>query len=330
MWVCKECFADEELRQFVDESSDEGVCDVCRTRGIIVELAEIRDFLDLVLRLFRIDVNGGKTIAEYLTDEWKIFSDRMVSMTILEEILKSASYGFGIYDSVVYTDDIQDRIAVWEALKKDVRENYRFFVDHDKFDEYAGIGPSYKLKKGTMLYRARINPAGIRKLEKDAMGCPPANLATPGRANPLGIPYLYLSREEETTYYEVRSAYLDSLSLGKFEIVRDLEIVDFNSEASLYLAYTAGVPMANIVVKKKIMNAISLDLSRPMRRYDTELEYIPTQLICEYCKRNNADGICFDSSLNSGGLNYVLFNPLDAVCVDVEGKEIKSVQIDVW
>lgn len=330
MWVCKECFADEELRQFVDESSGDGVCDACGTRGTIIELAEIIDFLDSVLRLFMLEGKRGKTLPEYLTDEWKIFSDRMVAKTILDEILKTTSYGFGIDDSVVYTDDIQDRIGVWERLKKDVRENYRFFVDHDRFDEYAGISPSYTLRKGTLLYRARINPAGIRKLEKNAMGCPPANLATPGRANPLGIPYLYLSREEETTYYEVRSAYLDSLSLGKFEIIRDLEIVDFNSEVSLYLAYTASIPLENIVVKKKIMNAISLDLSRPMRRYDTELEYIPTQLICEYCKRNNADGICFDSSLNNGGLNYVLFNPSDAVCVDVEAKEIKSVQIDVW
>lgn len=330
MWFCKECFADEELRQFVEESSGEGVCDVCGTRGIVIELAEIRDFLDSVLRLFMIGGNGGKRISEYLTDEWKIFSDNTVARSILEEMLKSASYGFEIDDSVVYTDDIRNRIGVWDRLKKDVRENYRFFVDHDKFDEYAGISPSYKLRQGTLLYRARINPAGIRKLEKNAMGCPPANLATPGRANPLGIPYLYLSREKETTYYEVRSAYLDSLSLGKFEIVRDLEIVDFNSEASLYLAYTVGIPLENIVVKKQIMSAISLDLSRPMRRYDTELEYIPTQLICEYCKRNNADGICFDSSLNNGGLNYVLFNPSDAVCVDVEEKEIKSVQIDTW
>ena len=83
------------------------------------------------------------------------------------------------------------------------------------------------------------------------------------------------------------------------------------------------------MVKKKILEAIRYDLSKPLRRYDTELEYIPTQLICEYCKRNNADGICFNSSLHSGGVNYVLFNPDDAKCTSVVSREIKSIQIKV-
>ena len=66
-----------------------------------------------------------------------------------------------------------------------------------------------------------------------------------------------------------------------------------------------------------------------MRRYDTELEYIPTQLICEYCKRSKADGIYFGSSLHSGGVNYVLFNPEDAKCIRVSSREIKSIHIGI-
>ena len=64
-----------------------------------------------------------------------------------------------------------------------------------------------------------------------------------------------------------------------------------------------------------------------MRRYDTELEYVPTQLICEYCKLNGIDGIRFESSLHKGGINVVLFDAHSAECISVESKEIKNVRI---
>ena len=50
------------------------------------------------------------------------------------------------------------------------------------------------------------------------MGCPPNKLTSSGRANPQGIPYLYLSKTPETTLYETRASYLDELSIGKFKI----------------------------------------------------------------------------------------------------------------
>ena len=140
---------------------------------------------------------------------------------------------------------------------------------------------------------------------------------------------MYLCRDEKTTYYEVRSVYLDRLSIGKFRIQRDLRIVDFNSKSSLFLSFDGANPLSDTVVKKKILETLSHDLSKPMRRYDTELEYIPTQLICEYCKRSKADGICFGSSLHSGGVNYVLFNPEDAKCIRVSSREINSIHIGI-
>ena len=72
---------------------------------------------------------------------------------------------------------------------------------------------------------------------------------------------------------------------------------------------------------------ICKDLSKPLRRFDTELEYVPTQLICEYCKLNQADGIMFASSLHPQGQNIVLFDPKDAKCTKVDYVEINKVTI---
>ena len=64
--------------------------------------------------------------------------------------------------------------------------------------------------------------------------------------------------------------------------------------------------MADSSVDKGIIGelrikAISDDLSRPMRRYDSIVDYVPTQFICEYIKYTaKADGIAFKSSLCDG------------------------------
>ena len=330
MWVCKDCFADEEMGKEVENNStDKGICDVCGKNGKRCDISVFTDFFVSVIHLFKADINSHDTIISILEKDWKIFTDSQCARAILAEVISISDLAINLDDTVSYTDDIVTRASVWEQLKTDVKENYRFFVDHDKFDDYADLLLSSTLKEGTFLYRARITPDGEKKLKAKNMGCPEKSKATAGRANPLGIPYLYLCKDEETTFYEVRSVYLDRLSIGKFRIQRDLEIVDFNSKFSLFLSYDGTTPLSDTVVKKKILEAIRYDLSKPLRRYDTELEYIPTQLICEYCKRNNADGIWFSSSLHSGGVNYVLFNPDDAKCTSVVSREIKSIQIKV-
>lgn len=330
MWVCKDCFLDEEIRKEVENNStDEGRCDVCGKSGKRCDISVFTDFFVSVIQLFKTDINSQNTIFSILEKDWNIFTDSQCARTILTEEIRVSGLAVNLEDKVSYSDDIVSRASVWEQLKIEVKENYRYFVDHEKFDSYADLSPSATLKEGAFLFRARITPDGQKKLKPKNMGCPEKGKATAGRANPLGIPYLYLCKDEETTFYEVRSVYLDRLSIGKFQIQRDLNIVDFNSKSSLFLSFDGTNSLSDTVVKKLIQDAISRDLSKPLRRYDTELEYIPTQLICEYCKRNNADGICFNSSLHSGGVNYVLFNPKDAKCTSVISREAKSIQITV-
>lgn len=330
MWVCKDCFADEEIRKDVENNStEEGRCDVCGKIGKRCDISVFADFFVSVIKLFKTDINSQDTIFSILEKDWNIFTDSQCARTILAEVIRISGLAINLEDKVSYSDDIVARASVWEQLKIEVKENYRYFVDHEKFDSYADLSPSATLKEGSFLFRARITPDGQKKLKPKNMGCPDKGKATAGRANPLGIPYLYLCKDEETTFYEVRSVYLDRLSIGKFQIQRDLNIVDFNSKSSLFLSFDGTNSLSDTVVKKLIQDAISRDLSKPLRRYDTELEYIPTQLICEYCKRNNADGICFNSSLHSGGVNYVLFNPDDAKCIRVDSREIKSIKITV-
>jgi hypothetical protein len=64
------------------------------------------------------------------------------------------------------------------------------------------------------------------------MGNPPSKDAKSGRANPLGISYLYLSNHEVTTLYEARAALYDYITIGTFRLLEDIE--DINLRGNTY------------------------------------------------------------------------------------------------
>lgn len=331
MYICKDCFLDEELRSDINVNAvTVGECEVCGARGKLMDFSEYHGFFVALLSLFSPTDEGNKTIVDIIQDEWHIFSDTHVAEVLLADVIASNNCGYSIGSCVSYTDEIRTRIAIWDRLKTSVKENFRFFTNMDEFVRYNYLTAGQSLHVGQKLYRSRITPMGQKRIKRDKMGCPPKALATAGRANPIGIPYLYLSDTAKTTYFEVRAVYLDQLSVGTFSIERELKLVDFVYDVNLFLAYNDGsAPLKEIVIKKKVIEAISEDLSKPLRRYDSELEYVPTQLICEYCRRVvGADGVSFESSLHKGGRNYVLFDESAAKCTRVDSHEITRIDID--
>lgn len=303
MYICKDCFLDEEIRSEINANAViDGVCPVCGKEGKLMDFSEFYGFFSTLLSLFSPTENSNKTIVDTIQDGWHIFKNKRVAKVLLSDVIAQYNLGFSIDTFVNYTNEIRYRIAVWDRLKSSVKENLRFFTNMDEFAQYNYLTTGKSLHIGQKLYRSRITPFGQKKIKCDKMGCPPKELATAGRANPIGIPYLYLSDSAKTTYYEVRAVYLDKLSVGTFRIERDLGLVDFVYDVNLFLAHNDGsAPLKEVVIKKKVIDAISKDLSKPLRRYDSELEYVPTQLICEYCKNAViADGISFDSSLYKG------------------------------
>lgn len=328
MLICSNCFNDVELQIAVsNESSAWGICEACGQESYVVDANIFVDFFKELLLLFQPD-KEGMGIVNLLQKDWNIFVDGEVGKIIIDYFLSLDNYGYTLKDKVGYIDSIKSIVSVWNTIKKEVQEEKRFFANLSFFDGNDMIEANTMIPKDTVLYRARIIPLERTYLTKNDMGCPPRGKATAGRANPLGIPYLYLCKNEETTYYEVRALYLDKLAIGEFKTIKDLNILDFTSTLSLYYAYSnSTISLSEVIAKQKVLQLISKDLSKPLRRYDSELEYVPTQLICEYCKINGIDGICFNSSLHKGGVNVVLFDSSAAKCVKVQSREIRDVLI---
>ena len=253
MYICKDCFLDEELRSEINANAViDGICDVCGKEGKVMDFSEYHGFFTALLELCSPTVDSNKTIVDIIQDEWHLFKDKDIAKVLLIDVIAANNPGYSIADFVNYTDEIRNRVAVWDRLKTSVKENSRFFTNMDEFAQYDYLTAGKSLHVGQKLYRSRITPIGQKKIKCDKMGCPPKELATAGRANPIGIPYLYLSDSAKTTYFEVRAVYLDQLSVGTFRIQRELELVDFIYDVNLFIAYNDGsASLKEIVIKKK-------------------------------------------------------------------------------
>lgn len=329
MQICDCCFNDEEMQVAVrNEATSVAVCEACGQMSSVTDITLFADFFGGLLSLFTPDANGQEVV-KLIQSDWNVFSSEKVGNVIVEHFLSTGSYGYSLNDKVCYIKDINDSVNEWNRLKKTLMETSRYATDIVNYFDPLILSSNSDVKKDTTLFRARVIPSGKKFLTRDAMGCPPSRITPAGRANPQGIPYLYLCQDENTTYYEVRALYLDKLAIGMFKVKRDLRILDFTSVLSLYYAYNnATSSLAEEIAKQKILQLISNDLSKPLRRFDTDLEYVPTQYICEYCKLNGIDGIRFNSSLHKGGVNVVLFDSTSAECIKVFSREITNVTIN--
>lgn len=332
------CFNDEELKQFIDAYSKEyGVCNYCNdgNKYKLLQIEDLKDFFSECLNLF-IPNSKGRPLIEFLKNDLNLFvsSDNINIYKLLSDIISVVKSDIDTPDvKVNYNDEILLNINHWEELKENIKWRNRYIINANELSEEYGwdnfLKRTFELPKDAFMYRARIHKdSSIDKIQKTEMKCPPKEDCLDGRANPRGIPYLYLCKDIETTLYETRALYLDEVSIGKFKVNdgETIQLVDFTEKPSLFFNIgNIEEYVKSILLKREI----SKDLSKPLRRYDSVLEYIPTQFICEYIRASNgADGIIFNSSLHDSGKNIVLFNPNKVDCIDVEKYYINKVEIN--
>ncbi|WP_368736990.1 RES family NAD+ phosphorylase [Janibacter hoylei] len=152
------------------------------------------------------------------------------------------------------------------------------------------------------------------------MGAPPKHIASAGRANPVGIPYLYLAYSIETCLYETRASIHSSITVGRFQPTRQLNVLnlaDIDPPDFFSIPDVDSVDdQISQVAMHRYLRALSRELTKPVRSSDEPTDYIPTQYLCEFAKAQGLDGVLYSSSLHPGGRNLVLFDTTAAACVD--------------
>lgn len=333
MIICAKCFNDKSLQSYIFDNGVDGLCDVTCEQAKVIDTVDLSDSFDSFISSF-VESELGVPFYKKIQQDWNIFNDQY-GRQIFEALLKERNSTLSLDTKVDYSDSIQTAIQDWKKLKNSLIKDYRYLSIRDMhnqiyYDEAFAVHAS-KIEKDTILFRSRINDNGSDvPFPKNEMSAPPQRQATAGRANPQGISFLYLSNNVETTFYETRAVYLDNVSTGAFKALNDLKIVDFTKHGSPFDSIYSESGVQSGIISEFIAKEISADLSRPMRRHDSVVDYVPTQFICEYIKyTTEAQGIAFSSSLYDKGINYVIFNPLDFECQDdVQVHKINKVTIE--
>lgn len=334
MKVCSNCFADKELKGFILSSTEKGDCKVCESNNQqLLDISELFDFFQELIDNFQV-TESGVPLCTKIQRHWIFFSTHSVANKILNFVLPQISTVITSSTVLVdYTNDIIENYSHWEILKEELKWKNRFVINIERLEDLGWDGffnTQFKLNQDIKLFRARLHhQSGLPVYQSEQMTCPQKEEAGGGRANPSGIPFLYLSDNPETVLYEVRASYLDELSVGTFQLkegINPVKLVDFTEVTPLFQPNTNSI---NKTIKGKLLRQrISRDLSKPMRRYDSELEYIPTQFICEFIKVfTGAYGIRFSSSLHIEGNNIVMFDQGIMECKSVKLMKINSINL---
>ncbi len=158
---------------------------------------------------------------------------------------------------------------------------------------------------------------------KRASGAAPSDATGNGRINPAGISYLYASSRKETAALESRPVISQLVSIA--EVVTNEEIALFDLTRSVFDEDKSPDEEARMFRK-----LLAHYFSKP--NYSGDQAYLVTQYISEYVKSNiglttglHFDGICFSSSLDREGTNYVIFDTTDHPKYDITSSSLEKV-----
>ncbi len=334
-FVCKDCFADKELIGFIVSQNKQGDCSCCNKKNI--EILPIEELLDFFKELFdNFQPNPeGKSLISLIQGNWSLFGNLECGNKILNFVLNKIDTAIANSEEFVdFNAEILENVNYWFKLKEQLKWERRYFTNINYLTDDLGWDSFFEskvvVKKEDIFYRARLH-GNVNSLAftNEEMFCPPKEISLAGRANPMGIPYLYLSDNAKTILYEIRASYLDEVTIASFIIKPNIEdeviISDFTEDPTLYHPNEVSRKIKSRLLKK----IISRDLSKPMRRYDSDLDYIPTQFICEFIKIfTNVQGIKFRSSLHNVGNNLVVFNQNLMNCVSTKKVRVSEVIIN--
>lgn len=327
---CPECFDDRGLRKDIIPSLSQrlGVCDYCGSAEVsLVEPAQLGAVFDMLAGIYEPD-SSGRPLVEWLREDWKLFSHAQMSDeragNLVAAILEDANV---VRKTFVPSPAFSSEVLVrWETLRDELMYRNRYFLDEaldaDRLEQLLTHLPADLLP--VQWFRARIQtgdaPFGIEE-----MGAPPKELAMHGRANPTGIPYLYLGSTPETAVSETRPHTGESACVAEFVVEgAALRAVDLRNPRHLVSPFVLAGSSAIGQMRADIpfLERLGSELTLPVLPRSAAVGYVPSQYLCEFIKKSGYDGVVYRSSV-SDGMNLALFNPQKAA-----GRAVSVYRVD--
>lgn len=336
-YCCANCIDDLHLRrQLIPALSKAvGVCSYCGSDNVpLVAPLELREHFELVIGVYTPDANG-KTLVEWLKEDWAMFGHARMDVAhakeLLADILDDGDIVRGLFAAALQSKS--DALVHWEELRTELMHTNRFFpttaIDLRRLERLLPFLLLDEEDIPKTWYRARIQPAQD-PFPLHEMGSPPKHLASHGRANPAGIPYLYLASKSITAISEVRPHTGDWVSVARFSIPDGLKIVDLRHPRQTVSPFI--LPDENEVAllrgDTEFLERLGEELTRPILQKSAAFDYIPSQYLCEFAKKCGFNGVMYRSSVD-GGVNVALFEPDQATVVDVVAHHVLRVVVEI-
>ncbi|UQG54041.1 RES family NAD+ phosphorylase [Marinobacter sp. M3C] len=275
----------------------------------------------------------GKLLVEWLKEDWAIFDlpqmEKAHAKDLLSEILDDGDIVRKPFSPLrsCHTNSLEE----WDGLREELKHRNRFFpemgLDLERLRELFPHLIFDELTSDKLFYRARIQSA--RPYEKSEMGAPPEISSTHGRANPAGIPYLYLASTVLTAISEIRPHTGEKISVGEFLIPEGLKLVDLREPKKTVSPFILDDESDVATLRGDVMflERLGEELTRPVLPKAAAIDYIPSQFLCEFAKKCGFDGVVYRSSV-SDGMNIALFNPMMTSCRQVCEYNVSKVSVE--
>jgi len=315
MLCCTNCFTHSFLKEYIKNTSTKnGKCSFCGSKRDH-PLCSPSSLIDLFHPLFDLyaEAENGRLLNELLQDDWKVFSKYINEKKQLQLVGKIA----GLKD--LKSKRFISRLALnkanidkWDVFTYELKHENRFFPKNAintsqllQSFQYL-IMPNEKNPK--YVFRARINHQS-KILPITEMGKPPLVESKDGRANPKGISYFYGASDEKTAIAESRPYKSEAVCVAKFKVHKKISLIDLRDPKRTISPFGLDDDTLSLLYREHMpfLGHLSGTLSKPVLPHKKELEYLPTQYLCELIKYNKFNGIVFKSSLEKGD-NCVFFD----------------------
>lgn len=335
MWCCPQCIGDRWLSKDVIpfKSSQAGTCSYCAAEDQpLVSPSDLSNNFELLVNIYT-KSESGKLLVEWFKEDWAMFPSMDVanSKQLLSDILDDGEI---VREKFIPSDLCNtDRLHTWEQLKSELMYENRFFPN-TKFDDARLTELLSQLLLDSSELSEEWHRARIQREEEpyniDKMGAPPKRLASQGRANPAGIPYLYLASAPETAVSEIRPHTGEYASVANFTIPQGLKFIDLRDPRFTVSPFISGDEEEVALLRGDIEFLVRLghELTRPVLPHAVAIDYIPSQYLCEFIKKCGYHGVVYKSSVGKG-INLALFNPTLAQAGEVERCQVSRVSVSI-
>ncbi|NIY71830.1 RES family NAD+ phosphorylase [Marivivens donghaensis] len=335
-FCCPRCFGDTYLEKYriPEQSSEEGLCPRCASRGVpLVRPEQLEEEFETLLSAYEVVDEGGESIISLLRRDWCLFPEDSLRHSDAQLLLLEVMQHDGTYLKkfrVRESDEVAP-IADWGGIRDELRYKNRYFPQENvDFDALAGLlAHLANTTEAKTWCRARIQvspePFDLRQ-----MGAPPREVSSHGRASPPGIPYLYLASNAETGVSEVRPHPSDYVSVAQFELKKDLKVIDFRNPRRYVSPFVLGgdIQILQLRADLPFLEEVGKELTRPVVPRSAPVDYVPSQYICEFAKMHKYDGVMYRSSAETGS-NLAVFDVELAEAVKVERYSVEKVDVRI-